>query len=48
MALKDRLNEALSATPLENTHRRDILNAALNASSEAEDEIQGAAHYRAH
>jgi protein-disulfide isomerase len=31
MTLKDRLTEALNATPAENTHRRDILNAALNA-----------------
>lgn len=31
MTLKDRLTEALNATPPENTHRRDILNAALNA-----------------
>jgi protein-disulfide isomerase len=31
MTLKDRLTEALAATPAENAHRRDILNAALNA-----------------
>lgn len=31
MTLKDRVNAALNATPPENTHRRDILNAALNA-----------------
>ena len=31
MTLKDRLTEALAATPAEDTHRRDILNAALNA-----------------
>jgi len=31
MTLKDRVTDALAATPPENTHRRDILNAALNA-----------------
>lgn len=31
MTLKDRLTDALNATPADNTHRRDILNAALNA-----------------
>ncbi len=31
MTLKDRLTESLNATPPENTHRRDILNAALAA-----------------
>jgi protein-disulfide isomerase len=41
MTLKDRLNEALSATPLENTHRRDILNAALNA-GDTDEEIGAA------
>jgi protein-disulfide isomerase len=31
MTLKDRLNDALAATPAENTRRRDTLRAALNA-----------------
>jgi protein-disulfide isomerase len=41
MTLKDRLTEALNATPAENTHRRDILNAALNA-GETDKEIGAA------
>jgi protein-disulfide isomerase len=41
MTLKDRLTEALNATPAENTHRRDILNAALNA-GETDAEIGAA------
>ncbi len=41
MTLKDRLNEALAATPLENTHRRDILNAAL-AAGDTDEEIGAA------
>ena len=31
MTIKDRLNQALDATPPEDTHRRDVLTAALNA-----------------
>ena len=41
MTLKDRVTNALDATPPENTHRRDILNAALNA-GETDAEIGAA------
>ena len=41
MYLKDRLNEALAATPAENTRRQDTLRAALN-SGETDAEIRAA------
>lgn len=40
MTLKNRVTQALEATPAENTHRRDILSAALNAGDNDQDILE--------